>query len=141
MRNKIRETKQNIVILFLNVLVVLMCIVMVLFGSVAISSMYDAFSVMNTEQSMYYQLDAGDFYRLVEGYHWNVQEGHEGSAEMKEYYGIAKYYEAASLYKAFLESGDMNRAQKQLKKMEQARVEMGEWAIVESQIKIQLGLE
>ncbi len=45
------------------------------------------------------------------------------------------------MYKAFLETGDTKRAQKQLDKMEQARKEMGEWAIVESEIKTQLGLD
>ena len=141
MKNKAREKKQSIVILFLNCVIVVMCIIMLGFGYVAINSICDVFSSLETEESMHYRLEDGEFYRMVEAYHLNVQGGHEASEEMQEYYGVAKYYEAASLYKAFVENGDLERAERELEKMEEAKDEMGQWVIVESQIKEQLGLE
>lgn len=129
---------QNITILVLNIVIVFLCVILVICGGLAVSGLHDAFSVVNTENSMYYRLDDGDFYRMVEGYHMNIQEGHEGSAEMQEYYGVAQYYEAASMYRAFLETGDTERAAREKEKMELARVEMGDWAMVEPEILKQL---
>lgn len=140
MRNRMRNVSQNLTTLIMNIVIVCLCVILVVCGTLAVSGLYDAFSVVNTENSMYYRLDAGDFYRMVEGYHMNIQEGHEGSAEMQEYYGVAKYYEAASMYRAFLEIGDTERADRELEKMELARIEMGEWAMVESEILEQLKL-
>ncbi len=124
----------------MNVIIIALCIVLVFCGSFAVIGLQDAFSVTYSENNMYYRLDDGNFYQMVEGYYTNLHEGHEGSAEMQEYYGVAKFYEAASMYRAFQETGDIVRAEKELKKMELARSEMGEWTMIESEILEQLDI-
>lgn len=59
---------------------------------------------------------------------------------MKEYYGVAKYVEAVSYYKAFWESGDTVRAEQEKDKMDLALVEMGGWSILQDEIDGKLGI-
>ena len=141
MENKSRKIHRSLLTLVMNIVIIFVCVLLVLVGSVAFSSLRDAFSPWYTEDSMYYSLDDGSFYRMVEGYHMNVQEGVEGNRTMQEYYGVAKYYQAASMYKAFLEIGDEERAARELERMEETRKEMGEWIVAEQEMKEQLGLE
>ena len=141
MRNRMRNLGQNLTALIMNLVIICLCIVLVISGILAIGGLRDAFSPSNTENSMYYRLDSGDFYRMVDGYHTNSQEGYEGSKDMQEYYGVAKYYEAASMYRAFLETGDLERADRELEKMKKARVQMGEWMMTEPEILEQLQLD
>ena len=81
-----------------------------------------------------------DYAAMVRSYHENIGEGFEGNAEMKEYYGVAKYFEAASLYKVYLETGDTARAERERNRMDAAYEEMGEWNIVKPDIHAKLGL-
>ncbi len=141
MRNKMRRAGQNVTILAMNVIIIILCIFFVICVGLAVMGLQDAFSVTYSENTMYYRLDDGDFYQMVEGYHMNLQEGHKASAEMQEYYGVAKFYEAASMYKAFYETGDIERAARELEKMNLARPEMGGWAMVETKILEQLDIK
>lgn len=141
MKNKIREGRQNMVILIMNIAIVALSILMVISGFAAVGNLREDFSFTYSEESMYYMVDSGDFYRMVEAYHRNTQEGSRGSSAMGEYYGVARYYEAASLYRAFLEAGDAERAERQKERMAEAREEMGSWAMVEEEIQTQLGID
>lgn len=53
---------------------------------------------------------------------------------MKEYYAAAQYFEAASYYKAFSETGDAARAEKYLQKMNETVGEMGEISFVKDNV-------
>lgn len=141
MQNKFRATRQNAVILVMNIVIVVLGIIMVITLCVAGSTLLDRYSIPYNDRSMYYCINDGDFYRMVGMYHENVQQGFEDERSMQEYYGVAKYYEAASLYKAFLDAGDSERAAREKAKMEAALVEMGSWSVVEGEIKEQLGIE
>ena len=141
MRNKIKLDGKNVIILVMNAVIVILCFFTLLCGYMAVEGYRDAFSAPYSENSLYYQLEDGLFYRMVESHHYNTQEGHSGNLEMQEYYGVAKFYEAASMYKAFLVSGDQERAERELEKMELAREEMGEWNIVEPEILEQLKIK
>lgn len=141
MQNKMIGAGKNAAILVTNVAIVILCIVFVSCAGLAVSGLRDAFSVTYSENNMYYRLYDENFYQMVEGYYTNLQEGHEPGEEMKEYYGVAKFYEAASMYKAFSETGDMERAAREQEKMKFARQEMGDWTIVEPQILEQLDIQ
>lgn len=141
MLNKLREARQNVIILVMNIVIVVMCVVMIICACTAVSALYEDFSAPYDERTMFYRIDYGDFHNMVELYHTNVQSGVEGNSTMKEYYGVAKYFQAASFYKAFLETGDTERADREKAKMEAALVEMGSWDIVENEINELLGVE
>ncbi len=141
MQNKIRETRQNVIILVMNIAIVVFGIIMVICGFVATSNLLDRFSVPNDERSMYYRLNDGDFGQMVNMYHQNVQAGFGDDRQLQEYYGVAEYYEAASFYKVFLDAGDTARAEREKVKMDAALEKMGGWSIVEQEINKLLGIE
>lgn len=140
MQNKDRIKRQNVVLLVMNIVIGVLCLIMVICGGRAALGLYEDYSIPYDNHNMESAVQYGDFYRLVYMYHENIANGFEGDRTMKEYYGVAKYYEAASFYKAFLETGDSVRAEREKEKMEQALEEMGGWSILEEEINAQLGL-
>mgnify|MGYP000617147013 FL=1 len=54
---------------------------------------------------------------------------------------MARYFEAASMYKAFLQTGDTERAAREKEKMDAAYEEMGDWNIAADSIRERLGLD
>lgn len=140
MQNKDRIERQNVIILVMNIVIGVLCLIMVICGGRAAFNLYEDYSIPYDNQNMESAVQYGDFHRLVSMYHENIANGFEGDRAMKEYYGVAKYYEAASFYKAFTETGDTVRAEREAAKMEQALEEMGGWSILEEEINAQLGL-
>lgn len=141
MRNKTKLEGQRILKLIMNIAIAGLCFLVVIFALVAVDEVWDLTYRKEDADSFYYRLEDGEFYRMVDYYYDNITGGYEDAAELQEYYGVAKYYEAASFCKAFLESGDTVRAERELVKMEQALQQMGDWNIVEQDIKRQLGLD
>lgn len=71
-----------------------------------IENLHDAFTNRISESTLRSRVEYGNYAPLVDHYHQNVAAGITGNKEEKEYYGVAKYYEAASFYKAFSTVGD-----------------------------------
>ena len=140
MRNETKIEGQRILKLIMNIIIAGMCFLVGICAFVAVDEVFDISKYSQDADSFYYRVKDGEFYRMVNYYYDNVADGHEDDGDLQEYYGVAKYYEAASLYKAFLETGDTVRAERELAKMEQALEQMGEWVILEQDIKRQLGL-
>lgn len=78
---------------------------------------------------------------LLVNYHEDMAYGGLLSGTKKECYGVARYFEAASMYKAFLQIGDTERAAREKEKMDAAYEEMGDWNIAADSIREKLGLE
>lgn len=125
----------------LNIVIVVLSFFFVMTAGVMIEELYTAFAPTYDEDNFYYDITDERFSRMVGGYHANVQAGFEGNADMKEYYGVAKYYEAASLYHAYTVAGNEELAMVFQQKMEQAEEEMGSWSITKEPINKQLGIE
>ena len=83
-------------------------------------------------------MEYGNYAPLVDHDHQNLAAGITGNKEEKEYYGVAKYYEAASFYKAFSTVGDTGRAAREKRKMDAAYEEMGGWQIAKEAIDAEL---
>lgn len=141
MENQIRQSRQKVIIWIMNIVIVVLCLLAVLMGYVAVRNLREVFSAPATEDSMFYCVDAGDFHYMVERYHRNEEGGFKGSKAMQEYYGVARYYEAASLYRAFEEAKDTERAEREKTRMEEALAQMGTWAVVKEEINTQLGID
>lgn len=141
MQNESRIARQNVVNFVLNIVIVVLCVVTVICGFWAVNNLVDDYSWSYDESSFYYHIESNNFYSTVCMRHRNEAEGVRANSTMKEYYGVAKYFEAASYYKAFLESGDTVRAEREKAKMEEAVLEMGGWAFLEEDIIKQLELE
>lgn len=141
MQNKSKLNRQKIIATILNIVIIVLCLVLVIMLALAIESVHSTFMWRADGDSFYYAIKDGNYDTVVEYYHRNIQAGHEDDADMKEYYGVAKYYEAASLYKAYSDAGNAEQAKRYRERMNSAQNEMGEWVIAREAIHEQLGIE
>lgn len=139
-KNKTRREKQSVLVRILRFLTVGLSVLLLLGGITMISECYDTMDRGVSASIMENRLSWGNFDQLVEDYHINVAEKIKADQTMLEYYGVARYYEAASLYRAFAENGDQERAERELQKMKKAYEEMGSWQMAAEDIREQLGL-
>ena len=93
------------------------------------------------EDSFYWRLQSEEYASMVNMYHMNVSAGKEDAKELQEYYGVAKYFEAAADYKMYVEAGETVLAEEAYADMEAAYVQMGDFAVVKKKIDAKLGLE
>ncbi|MBO4980954.1 MAG: hypothetical protein J6C84_03555 [Lachnospiraceae bacterium] len=138
MENKTREKRQNVWIGILRGAIVLTCIALVIVAIFTIKEYYDTFSATYSEKGLYWALESENYYRVAEGRHVNLAEGHPGNASMKEYYGVGKYYEAAVFYYAYRAVEDEKRASKYREQMEAALPETGSLSMVKDRIHEQI---
>ena len=109
----------------------------------AASFMIRSFQYTNYSYSVdtfYYRLLEGDYPSMVRLYYENEENNVKEEGDLGEYYGVAKYFEAASYYKIYQESGDMVRANHQKEKMETALEEMGDLSAEAERIKEKLDI-
>ena len=135
MNNQKRSKRQNIMLIGMNIVIGALCLI--LLGRVVsmIESVVYAcgrsVNVRQLERDVRYD----DFANLLGDYYTDMTTGARTNAEIKEYYGVAKYYEAMFWYKAYMETGDQERASEELKKAEEAYEEMGSWNLLAESIE------
>lgn len=93
------------------------------------------------EDSFYWRLQSEDYASMVNMYYLNVSEGKGDERELQEYYGVARYFEAAADYKMYIEAGEKELAEAALLDMEDAYEQMGDFSMVKGKIDARLGLE
>ena len=93
------------------------------------------------ENSFYWRLESEEYASMVTMYYTNVAEGKENVKELQEYYGVARYFEAAGEYKMYTEAGKDDLAKEALKVMDDAYAQMGDFSIVREKIHKKLGIE
>lgn len=123
--NKIRQKRKSGHLL-LDIIIGLLCVITVGAGAFAIFSFGENYSYSYEADSFYWRLEDEDFARMVEMYYANEAAGVEADEEMQQYYGVAKYFEAASYYKAYQEAQDLKNMELYYDKMESAMLEMNE---------------
>lgn len=127
--------------LALDIVIGILCVVLVGAVAFAISSFWENYSYSYSEDSFYYRLEDKSYGQMVEMYYTNEAAGVKPGEDMREYYGVAKYFEAASYYKIYREAGDLQKAQEYHEKMETALEEMEELKFVGDKICEKLGKE
>lgn len=135
------KPKSKVVNWILNILIIVAAFFFLITACVMIEAFADANFAMYSEDSFYYSIQNKNYAEMVGKQYANTMEGHEGNETMQEYYGVAKYYEAASLYKAYSVVGNEEQAAVFAEKMKQAEEEMGGWSIAKDSIHEQLGIE
>ena len=141
LQNKQRIGRQQGILLIMKGVIGALCIVLFASVGVMIENLHDAFYNRISENALRSRVEYGNYALLVDHYHQNVAAGAAGNADEKEYYGVAKYYEAASFYKAFSTAGDTERAAREKQKMDAAYEEMGGWQIAKEAIDAELGID
>ena len=141
MNNKTRTRKQSAVLMVMNVVIVILCVGTFLCGIRLIREIRFASGEKYNAETMenFIRYDSYDI--LSQYYHINQVQNVKADANMKECYGVAKYYDAAVMYKAYETVGDENRAASEKQAMDAAYQEMGEWRITADTINKPLGIK
>lgn len=140
--NKLKQSqKQQGALWLMNIVIVILCIVLFLGGIQMISALRDAFARPSRAKYMENLIRYENYANLLNSYHEDVVYGGLVTEAKKECYGVAKYFEAASMYRAYLETGDTERAAREKEKMDAAYEEMGDWNIAADSIREKLGVE
>ncbi len=134
------RNKQKLVLVLLDIVIGVLSVILVGAIAFAVYCLQEDFNYSYSEDSFYYRLEDEEFGAMVEMYHANEAAGAKASANMKEYYGVAKYVEAASFYKMYMEAGDMEKADRYRERMQEAASEMGELAFLQERLCEKLGV-
>ena len=122
--NKIKQ-KKRASHRILDLVIGFLCVCMVGAGAFAISMFHESYNFSYDSDSFYWRLEDENFAQIVEMYHTNEAAGVEPDAELEQYYGVARYFEAASYYKIYQKDGDSERMEIYAKQMEDAKHQMG----------------
>lgn len=141
MQNKIKQKRQDIKIIILNIVIGVLVFFLLITGVYALEEFSYEFDNGYKEESFLYRIKDERYNEMVRMYHENEAYGKEFDEEGQEYYAIAKYYEAASFYKTFSEAGDTMRTERYLEKMQKAEEEMGAMSFVKDKIDEKLGIQ
>lgn len=118
-----------------------MCVIVVGALVFAISMFREEYSYHYSEDSLYYRLEEEDFGSLVEMYYANEAAGVKADEGMKECYGVARYFEAASYHKLYVQAQDVAKAEHYRTQMEEAKTQMGALSFLDQKILEKLGIE
>ncbi len=124
----------------LNGIIVILALILIARTAYTIQVFAEMSGEKYMENNMLYRLKEEDFGSLVTIYHSNVAMGYEDKKELQDYYGIARYYEAAANYKMYLENGEPEKAEREKLKMEEAADDFGELYFVKDKIDVKLAL-
>ncbi len=132
--NQKRSKKQKMMLIGMNIVIGILCLV--LFGRVVsmIESIVYACSRSVNAGQLERDVRYDDFASLLGDYYTDVTTGARTNSEIKEYYGVARYYEAMLWHRAYMETGDQERASEEQKKADEAYDEMGSWNILAESI-------
>lgn len=138
--NWIKEQSRQPKLLILDVIIAGLTVFLMFMIGFAVEEASYSYNVYN-EGSFYWRMESEDYASMVNMYYMNVAEGKGDARELQEYYGVAKYFEAAANYKMYVEAGENERAQEALAKMGEAYEQMGDFSIVKEKIDSKLELE
>jgi hypothetical protein len=126
----------------LNLILAALCLVMLLSLIALVTGLhsYNTNYYPRTE-SFLYNLQDGDYVHMVTMMHQSEAAGVKADADRQECYAVARYYEAATYYKAYLQAGDSEQAAQKRTIMEAQKSLMGELSYAAEEIDQVLGLE
>lgn len=125
----------------MNIIIIVLAFFFVLTAGVMIEEMYSATAPAYRDDSFYYNIESERYFNMIYGYYQNTMEGYEGDKDTKEFYGVARYYELASLYRAYTVAENQEQADIFYQRMQEAEADMGSWSITKKPIHKQLGIE
>lgn len=125
-----------------NIIIVILSIILVFFSVSLISQLVNYKSAYQaSENTLYMQIRDGDYFSMLDEVKQNRILGVHENAEYKECYAVADYFEAASLYKAYMENGQEKMAAKYKEKMTESQKKMGDLTYTAEDINSKLGID
>lgn len=88
-----------------------------------------------------YCIQNKDYAQLVKLMYQNETEELEADEELQEYYAVARYFEAASMYKAYVDAGEKEKANQKLLIMNEQEKLTGELQFVIENINEKLKID
>lgn len=119
----------NIVIVLLSVV---FAITLLMTAATLVRDWDDSYSY--DADSLLYLIQEGDYADLIYEVHHNEVAGVDADADMQECYAVAKYFEAASKYKAYVQAGESERAAAQQAVMDEQAALMGDLSFTIAEI-------
>lgn len=138
--NWVKEQSRQPKLFILDVIIAGLTVFLMFMIGFAVEEASYSYNVYD-EDSFYWRLESEDYASMVNMYYMNVAEGKGDARELQEYYGVARYFEAAADYKMYIEAGETAKAEAALNVMEEAYVQMGDFAMVKERIDGKLGLK
>lgn len=125
-----------------NGALVVLSIILVVLLAVAVGQVSDWNRVWDRdERDFWYNISDGYYSDMVASSYHNRNNGVVTTSGLQECYAIAEYFEAASLYKAAVQVGDIEDIQKYQAKMEECLNYLDDVLYVIEDINMKLGIE
>ena len=129
-----KESMRKPVLFFMDLMVVFLAVILTI-ELIAIAGFTFSFMETGHKTSVFLRrIQDQEYQKCVEYYYENEANGVEQDDDLKECYGVAKYYEAAWQRMRYLTSGEQELAKEAESGMEAAAEEMGELQPVREQI-------
>lgn len=129
-----KESMRKPVLFFMDLMVVFLAVILTI-ELIAIAGFTFSFMETGHKTSAFLRrIQDQEYQKCVEYYYENEANGVEPDDDLKECYGVAKYYEAAWQRMRYLTSGEQELAKEAEAGMEAAAEEMGELQPVREQI-------
>lgn len=128
--------------LIMNVVLIVLSVLFVILFAVTIGIMADVdYSYTRDEDEFWYSIQSGMYGNLPEDYYHNVNENAKMTSGMEQVYAVARYFEAASLYKVAVHTQDPEKMEKYYAVMEENAPYMEDIPQIVEDIHEKLGLE
>ena len=133
--NKLRQiltfARKKPLIFILDSIVSILSVLLLIIIVSAVGELIDDYHYASNEEPMFsYRMEEENYSEMVGMYYENVAAGRGDNAALQEYYGVAKYFEAATNYKLYLDAGENQKAAVWKEKMDEAFKQMGDFAFV-----------
>ena len=143
--NKLRQiltfARKKPLIFILDSIVSILSVLLLIIIVSAVGELIDDYHYASNEERMFsYRMEEENYSEMVGMYYENVAAERGDNAALQEYYGVAKYFEAATNYKLYLDAGENQKAAVWKEKMDEAFKQMGDFAFVSENIQKKLGL-
>lgn len=141
LKERIRMETRHAGILILDLAILVMCIVFVSSMISVAARFHEVYDEGYDSEDLYYSLREEKYAQLAAQTCENRMYGKGEDADSQEYYAVADYYEAAVQYHLCLETGDVDRAEQWLKKMNDAESRLGVFSTEKDKIDQILGIQ
>lgn len=143
--NKVRQIitfarKKPLIFILDSIVAILSVLLLIITVSATGELISEYHYTTNEERTFSYRMEEENYSEMVGMYYENVAAGRGADATLQEYYGVAKYFEAASNYKLYLDAGENEKAAVWKEKMDEAFKQMGDFAFISENIQKKLGL-
>ncbi len=141
MKSKTKGRIGKFIIWTLNIVIIVLCIFLVFYLKGTKDEIDNALDYYQSTEYLGFTIEQEEYHELAKTYYYNTLGGYESTEEEEECYGVARYYELAVIYKAYLETGNEEMVEAYKEKMLEAEEMMGDWIIAKAGIHKQLGID